>query len=94
MLRQPPAIGQQQTLIVNLNRFGPSSLEFFVYGFTRTTNWVEFHAIKEEVMLGIIEIIAAEGAEIAFPTTTVHLAASATGAPSSPSDRSGNMLES
>lgn len=73
MLQQHPAIDTGQTLIVNLNAFGASSLDFFVYTFTKTTNWVEFHAIKEDVMLKIMQIIANRGAEIAFPTQTLHL---------------------
>ncbi|WP_210394586.1 mechanosensitive ion channel family protein [Motiliproteus sediminis] len=73
MLRQHSAIDTSQTLIVNLNKFGPSSLDFFVYCFTRTTDWVTFHGIKEDVMLRIMQIIDDHGAEIAFPTTTVHL---------------------
>jgi MscS family membrane protein len=60
-------------LIVNFNKFGPSSLDFFVYTFTHTTNWVRYHEIKHEVLLKIHEIIAAHGAEIAFPTSTVHM---------------------
>lgn len=73
MLETHPAIDATQTLIVNLNKFGPSSLEFLVYTFTKTTNWVEYHHIKQEVMLRIIEIIDQQGAEIAYPTQTLHL---------------------
>ena len=74
MLQQHPDIDTGQTLIVNLNAFGASSLDFFVYAFTKTTNWIEFHAIKEDVMFKIMAIIDAQGAEIAFPTQTLHLA--------------------
>ncbi len=74
MLLDHPAIDTEQTLIVNLNKFGPSSLDFFIYTFTKTTNWVEFHEIKQDVMVKVMAIIGRQGAEIAFPTTTVHLA--------------------
>lgn len=74
MLQQHPEIDQQQTLIVNLNHFGASSLDILVYTFTRTTVWIEFHAIKEDVLLKIMEIIKSHGAEVAYPTQTVHLA--------------------
>ncbi len=74
MLQQHPAIDTRQTLIVNLNAFGASSLDFFIYSFTKTTNWIEFHAIKQDVMLKIMQIIANRGAEIAYPTQTLHLA--------------------
>ncbi len=74
MLENHPAIDTNQTLIVNFNKFAPSSLDFFVYTFTKTTNWVEFHAIKQDVMLKIVAIIEDHGAECAFPTSTIHLA--------------------
>jgi MscS family membrane protein len=65
-------IAQDRTLIVNFNHMGPSSLDFFVYAFTKTTNWVEYHAIKEDVLLRILAIVEKNGAEIAFPTHTIH----------------------
>ncbi len=73
MLRTHPEIDQSQTLIVNLNSFAASSLDFFVYTFTKTTDWVKFHHIKQDVMLKIIAIVDAHGAEFAFPTSTLHM---------------------
>lgn len=73
MLMQHPDIDTGQTMIVNFNSFAPSSLDFFVYTFTRTTNWIEFHEVKQDVMLKISAIIDEHGAEIAFPTSTVHV---------------------
>ncbi|MCK2127605.1 mechanosensitive ion channel family protein [Thauera aromatica] len=80
MLRSHEEIDQSQTLIVNLNQFGPSSLDIMVYTFTRTTAWVRFHEIKQDVMLKVADIVAAHGAEIAFPTRTLHLAGGDSGA--------------
>lgn len=74
MLRDHPEIDTDQTMIVNFVKFAPSSLDFFVYTFTKTTEWIRFHEIKEDVMLKIIEIIEGHGAECAFPTSTIHLA--------------------
>ena len=74
MLRSHPEIDTTQTLIVNFNQFGASSLDFFVYTFTNTTDWVQYHRIKQDVLLQILNIIEQAGAECAFPTTTVHLA--------------------
>lgn len=72
MLLEHPDIAQDRTLIVNFNHMGPSSLDFFLYTFTKTTNWVEYHAIKEDVLLRVLGIVAEHGAEIAFPTQTIH----------------------
>lgn len=73
MLRNHPAIDTNHTLMVNFVSFAPSSVDFFVYTFTKTTVWTEFHAIKQEVLLKIAAIITQHGAEIAFPTSTVHM---------------------
>ena len=53
--------------------FGPSSLDFFIYTFTKTTVWVEFHEIKQDVLLKTLGIIHANGADVAFPTQTLHV---------------------
>ena len=74
MLRQHEAIDADKTMMVNFNKFGASSLDFFIYCFTRTTRWVEFHEVKQNVMLRIADIIKANHAEVAFPTSTIHLA--------------------
>jgi len=68
------AIDHGRTLMVNFNAFGASSLDFFIYTFTRTTVWTEYHTIKEAILLDIAGIIDRHGAEIAFPTRTLHLA--------------------
>lgn len=73
MLSEHEEIAQDKTTIVAFNQFAPSSLDFMVYTFTRTTAWVRFHEIKQDVLLKIVDIIEAHGAEIAFPTSTVHV---------------------
>jgi len=73
MLQNHPEIDTSQTLIVNFNTFGPSSLDFFLYTFTKTTAWVHYHEVKQDVLLKVAGIIARHGAEIAFPTRTLHI---------------------
>ena len=73
MLQNHPDIEQNLTMIVNFNAFAQSSLDFFIYTFTKTTDWIEYHHIKQDVLFKVNEIITAHGAEIAFPTSTVHL---------------------
>ena len=74
MLRGHPEIETQATLMVNFTTFAPSSLDFFIYTFTKTTDWAKYHQVKQDVLLRIIEIVETHNAEIAFPTSTVHLA--------------------
>ena len=72
MLKNHDEIDNTQTLIVNFNRYETSSLDFFIYTFTKTTNWVYFHEVKQEILLKIYEIIISHDADIAFPTTTLN----------------------
>lgn len=71
MLQNHEAIDTNQTLIVNFNGYGASSLDLFIYTFTKTTNWIQFHEIKQDILLKIVEIVHKHGADFAFPTTTL-----------------------
>jgi MscS family membrane protein len=73
MLENHQEIDTTQTLMVNFNTFSNSSLDFFIYCFTKTTVWQDFHVIKQDVLLQVLNIIASHDAECAFPTSTVHL---------------------
>ena len=74
MLKDHPEIDTNRTLMVNFDSFAPSSLDFFIYTFTKTKIWTEYHIIKQDILLKILKIIAENGAEAAFPTSTIHLA--------------------
>lgn len=73
MLRNHPEIDTNQTLLVNLVEFGSSSLNFLIYTFTKTTSWVKFQSVQQDVFFKVIEIITQHGAECAFPTMTLDL---------------------
>jgi MscS family membrane protein len=74
MLKSHPDIAQQQTQIVHFNAYAASHLEFMVYVFTTTTDWLQFHAIKEDVLTRIMAIVNQHGAQFAYPTQTLHIA--------------------
>ena len=66
-------IDKGKTLMVNFVAFGASSLDFFIYCFTRTTDWATYHGVKQDVLVKILKISERQGAEVAFPTRTVLL---------------------
>ncbi|MDO9004311.1 MAG: mechanosensitive ion channel family protein [Aquabacterium sp.] len=72
MLVAHPDIDATQTLIVNFNQFGASSLDLMVYAFTKTVVWVAYQEVKQDVLLKIGRIVAQHGAQVAFPTQTLH----------------------
>ncbi len=73
LIESHPEIDQEQTVMVSFTTFAPSSLDFFVYCYTKTRVGTEFFSTKQQIMLEILKIIENNGAECAFPTTTVHL---------------------
>ncbi|MDN3504235.1 MAG: mechanosensitive ion channel family protein [Rhabdochlamydiaceae bacterium] len=73
MLLNHPEIDTTKTCFVNLVEFAPSGLEFLIYTFTKTTDWVKFQAIQQDVFYQVLKIIERNGAECSFPTTTLNL---------------------
>ncbi|MGM0767189.1 MAG: mechanosensitive ion channel family protein [Pseudomonadota bacterium] len=74
MLEKHEDIESDETLIVNFLGFNASSLDIMVYTFTKTTQWVKYHEVKQDVLLKISDIIESHDAEVAFPTRTLHVA--------------------
>ncbi len=74
MLADNPEIDQEQLCMVAFDTFAPSSLDFFIYCHTKTIRWADFHDVKQDVLLRALAIVHAHGADVAFPTSTVHLA--------------------
>jgi len=73
MLRSHPEIDTDRTLMVNLVECASWSLNFMIYTFTKTTDWVKFQAVQQDVFIKVLEIVAQHKAECAFPTSTVHI---------------------
>ncbi len=73
MIQSHEDVATNEIVMVHFDVFGPHSLDIMVYCFTKTTNWAEFHRVREDVMLKIGEIIDSHGAEIAFPTRTLKV---------------------
>ncbi|NNC55574.1 MAG: mechanosensitive ion channel family protein, partial [Pseudomonadales bacterium] len=73
MLKAHEDIDSSQTLMVYFDKFAASSLDFFIYCFTKTTDWQTFHAVKQDVLFKVLEVIEAHDAEVAFPTRTIEM---------------------
>ena len=93
MLQEHEEIDSDETLIVNFLAFNASSLDIMVYTFTKTTQWVRFHEVKQDVLLKISDIIEGYGAEVAFPTRTLHLPEGVRLSGSQSDDSSGKSAE-
>ena len=53
--------------------FNASSLDFVIWAFCTVTAGAEFKKIKGTLLLDVADIIADHGAEIAYPTQTLHI---------------------
>jgi len=73
MLLSHKEIDTNQTMIVNFNEFKESSVDFFIYTFTKTTNWVRYHEVKHEILLKVYEIVEKHNADLAFPTRVLQV---------------------
>ncbi|MAC90732.1 mechanosensitive ion channel family protein [Maricaulis sp.] len=58
---------------MRVDSFGPSSIDFMLYCFTKTTNWGEWLRLKEDLAFFIKETVEAAGTEFAFPSTSVYV---------------------
>jgi len=73
MLGQHPDIDSRQTYFVKLIEFGNSALNILIYTFTKTTDWVKFQSVQQDVFLKIIDIVYNKyQAQMAFPTQTLE----------------------
>jgi MscS family membrane protein len=73
MLREHPGMDQKQILMVHFLEFGPCSLDIEIYAFTKTTNWAKYREVQQDVLLKVGKIVSDHNAEMAFPTSTIHL---------------------
>ena len=72
LLRAHPKIWPD-TVVVRFLGFAESSLNVELMAWFQTTDVGEFRGIRQEILLGIMEIVEKAGTGFAFPTRTVHL---------------------
>ncbi|MFV8827524.1 mechanosensitive ion channel family protein [Alkalihalobacterium sp. APHAB7] len=62
-----------ETIMVRFDKFNESSLDVFIYFYTKTTIWSEYLEVKEDINLKIMEILEEEGASIAYPSRSLYV---------------------
>ena len=72
MLAEHEGIDGEQICMVNLDKYGASSVDFFIYAMTTTTKWQKFHEVKEDILLRVADIVEKNGAEFAFPSRSLY----------------------
>ncbi|HPQ40467.1 MAG TPA: mechanosensitive ion channel family protein [bacterium] len=62
----------QEYYLVYFTDFGPSSLEIFIYYFTRTTVWKEYLEVRQRINLKFMEAVSELGLSFAYPSQTLY----------------------
>jgi MscS family membrane protein len=73
MLLDHEGISKQDTLLVNFESFGASTLNIFIYTFTATSNWKTYLEIREEIHFHILQIVEKHQAVLAFPSQSLYV---------------------
>jgi MscS family membrane protein len=73
MLHAHQDIADEQDSFVAFDQFADSSVNFTIQAYSKTTNLAQFQTVKQDILLQVGAIIAKHGAEMAFPTRTLHL---------------------
>jgi MscS family membrane protein len=74
LLREDPRVDPDPARIRFVG-FGAYSLDCEVFAYIRTADYGEFLAIREDLLLKIMDIVAASGTSFAFPSQTLYVGA-------------------
>jgi MscS family membrane protein len=73
LLQNHENISQKESLLVNFESFGDSSLNIFIYAFTNTSNWERYLNIREDIHLKIMKIVEDNDSSFAFPSQSIYM---------------------
>ncbi|MDD5057442.1 MAG: mechanosensitive ion channel family protein [Sideroxydans sp.] len=73
LLKNCADIDREQVVAVGLDEFADSSLNLKVLAFTPVTDLLKFRALKQGLLLQISAILGKHGADMPFPTRTLHI---------------------
>ncbi len=73
LLDAHPDIDHDQTIAVGLDEFADSSLNLKIMAFTTVTDLLKFRALKQDILLQVSAIVSKHGADMPFPTRTLHI---------------------
>lgn len=65
--------GYKSTLFVCLDSFADSSINIMVYCFTKSVIWGEFLEVKQDVMLRMMDILAKNKLDFAYPSQSLYI---------------------
>jgi len=66
---------EDTSTFVRIDRFSDSSIDILLYCFTNTTDWLEWLAVKEALLIEIKRIVEKVGTDFAFPSHSLYVEA-------------------
>ncbi|MBU8878778.1 mechanosensitive ion channel family protein [Bacillus sp. FJAT-29790] len=63
----------QDTIVTKFDKYGADGLDIYLYFFTKTTVWLDFLKVKEEINFKIMEILDKEGVSLAIPNRKLYV---------------------
>lgn len=73
LLEGSPDVDQEMPVLARFDMFNASSVDFFIQCYTPEVHRAEYTRIKQNLLLAVAEIVERHGAEMAFPTRTLHV---------------------
>lgn len=73
MLKQNSNVDQKETIFVGLTEFGDSSLDCLIWCYITKTTQEEYLQCLEQILVQAYQIVKDNNAEIAYPTSLVHI---------------------
>ncbi len=67
-----PDIDHSMTLVVRFFAFGNYTLDIQIIAYTKEVSSVAYYRVREDLLMKILEIVHSNGADLAFPTTTLE----------------------
>lgn len=65
--------GVKRNLMVYIDEYGASSINIFIYCFSRSPDWEDWLEVKEDVIIKINKLVKENNCDFAFPTQTLFL---------------------
>ena len=72
-LQQHPRLWEGQPFRCHFSAFGGSSLDIEIMAWFQESDWDRFLELRHSILIDVMRILEAQGAQVAFPTRTVHV---------------------
>ncbi len=73
LLKREDLVGIKNTTLVYIDEYANSSINILVYCFSKSPDWEDWLATKQDVMIQISQLVNKNNCSFAFPTQTIHL---------------------